>query len=66
MHCTHCHNTMTIAESIKEHNTEQVRYQCPLCGQRQLITRLQVITSRTMRQSVMVADPTAGKTRIFR
>lgn len=57
---------MMIAESIRERNTEQVRYQCPVCGQRQLITRLQMITSRTMRQSVMVADPAAGKSRIYR
>ncbi|WP_143556176.1 hypothetical protein [Solemya velum gill symbiont] len=62
MHCTHCHNAMLIAESIQEHNTEQVRYQCPVCGQRQMVTRLRMITSRSMHQSLM----TTGKSRVYR
>lgn len=39
MHCSHCSSLMAEVETQKEGRTEQSRFECPVCGRTQLITR---------------------------
>lgn len=39
MHCSHCSSLMAEVETRKEGRTEQSRFECPVCGRTQLITR---------------------------
>ena len=39
MHCSHCASLMAELETHQEGHTEQSRYECPVCGRTQLITK---------------------------
>ena len=39
MHCSHCTSLMAELETQQEGHTEQSRYECPVCGRTQLITK---------------------------
>jgi transposase-like protein len=39
MHCSHCSSLMAVIETQKDRRTEQSRYECPVCGRTQLVTR---------------------------
>ncbi len=39
MHCARCKSTMLAVEIHKEQNSEQIRFECPLCGSIHLSSR---------------------------
>jgi transposase-like protein len=39
MHCSHCSSLMAEIETQKDGRIEQSRYECPICGRTQLVTR---------------------------
>lgn len=39
MHCSHCTSLMAELETLQEGHTEQSKYECPVCGRTQLITK---------------------------
>ena len=52
---------MFIAESVNEQKTEQVRYQCPVCGHQHLLTQLRVISNRSMQSTAFITDLSLNK-----
>jgi|GEM_PF-2619920 len=39
MHCSHCASLMAETETRQDGRTEQSRFECPVCGREQLLTR---------------------------
>ena len=53
---------MYVSESVNEQKTEQVLYQCPVCGHQHLVTQLRVISNKSMQTSALITDLDLNKT----